>query len=342
MDAQLVDPQLINETRERYQVGPRYAEAYLRYHLGEQIQEFSSLKQVLEEPAPKPIWFDYALSSNWRGEIVSSMIAKEIPPTARRYLDVGCGFGGFVVAFSKLGLESHGIEIDTSRIKLAEANCADQGVQDRVMETSILEEDLVSRLGTFDVITMIDVIEHVPDVPKTVRNVVELLNPGGLLLIEVPNKDGLVAVAHDGHFNLFGITQLPRLDAIQYHKAFFAFEYDVGDYYRLDFYLRQLAENGCQSQLLPIPDQRYQRYHRFRDTWPLFRELRTSYQRYRAETAKALPRPLDRKVRVVSEAYQRRMAAAFLVGVVSRKARMQFKTTYLTDFWTILARKEPK
>ena len=86
------------------------------------------------------------------------------------------------------------------------------------------------------------------DVPKALQNIVCLLRPGGMLALEIPNKDSLFFVASDGHFNLFGITLLPRPEAIEYHRKFFPFEYDVGYYHPLDFYETELKRLGSQPK----------------------------------------------------------------------------------------------
>ncbi len=265
---------LYKEVQTRYGVGPRYAQAYLALWLeGREPQATLTLQDILNTPPPTPMWFDYAMSTNWRGQAVADLLATRIPTSARRYLDVGSGFGGFLVAFAKRGLEVCGIEIDPQRIELANANCLDFNLSDCIFPISILETDLKVRLGTFDVITCIDVIEHVLDVPKAIANMVELLNPEGILFLEIPNKHSLYFVARDGHFELFGITLLPRPAAIEYHRSFFDFTYDVGDYFPQEYYRDEFARHECQFEVLATN----QFKHNLTDSW---RKVQAEYRRY--------------------------------------------------------------
>ncbi len=225
------DSQLISDVQEKYGVGKKFAISYLDYWFRARGRDFSCLSEIINSPQPEPTWFEFAMSTNQRGEEFAKTVAPHIPTNAKRYLDVGCGFGGFLVGFSNLALEVVGIEIDPERIEFAEANTKDHGLSDCVFKHNILLGNIQNRLGSFDIITCSDVIEHVLDVPKTISNMVGLLNPGGILVLKIPNKNSINFVGSDGHFRLFGITLLKREDAMRYFSKFFNFEYDVGYYF---------------------------------------------------------------------------------------------------------------
>jgi len=323
--------QLLSEIQSRYGVGPRYAQAYLLPWLGGGEKTFHSLKDILDLPPPRPMWFEYAMSTNWRGQAVSELLASYMPKTAHRYLDVGCGFGGFLVAFAKLGMEVYGVEIDPQRIQLAEANCLDHDLKDCVLADNILDEALVNRLGRFDVITCIDVIEHVLDVPKALLHMTGMLNPGGILMLEIPNKHSLSFVARDGHFELFGITLLNRNDAIEYHKAFFNFEYDVGDYYEIDFYRHEIEKCGCHFELIGA----------IRTPRDFLSRMVASYKRYRVEQYPKLPFSLRAKIRSRFVRFLFMLAGDGLRQVWSKAGRIALRRKYLSDFWRVLVTKGP-
>lgn len=336
IDVKQDQTQLITDVQDRYGIGPSYARAYLDYWFRTRDREYASLQKILDLPPPEPMWFEYALSANWRGQQVCQLIAQYVPRTAQRYLDVGCGFGGCLVAFSKLGMEVRGIEIDAQRIGLANANCLDQNLSNCVLQASILDDDLVSRLGTFDVISLVDVIEHVLDVPKTLRNTVELLSPGGILVLEIPNKHSLNFVAHDGHFGLFGITLLQRPDAIEYHKTFFGFDYEVGDYYDLDYYQHQLEELGCACSLLTSPLHPPRRLGKIGS---LLLAMLRSYIEYRGKDRPSLSPRLNRKIQTQLAKYLSILVQDFTCLVVHPRGIGLFQNKYLTDFWTLMAQK---
>jgi SAM-dependent methyltransferase len=241
------------------------------------------------------------------------------------------------VAFSRAGLDVQGIEIDDVRVELARANCADHGLHGCVHQGSVLDSNLLSRLGKFDVITLVDVIEHVLDVPKTLLHVVDLLNTGGVVLFEIPNKYSLEFVAHDGHFNLFGITLLSRPDAMEYHKAFFGFEYDVGEYFDLEFYTDQLGRMGCKSALIASP---LHPMRTFDDFGSLQQAMRRSYAEYLSSTATTISPALHDKIRAAITRYETCLAEDTTPAETEFQRREVFQTKYLTDFWTVVAHRD--
>lgn len=322
------------EVMRRYGVGPHYAGAYLSYWTRARGHAVRSLDEIFARPEPEPMWFDFAMSANWRGEQLAQRLVPLLPPGARRYLDVGCGFGGYLVAFARRGLDVAGIEIDPVRIELSRANLADEGLGDRVQELSVLERGLADRLGTFDVITCIDVIEHVDDVPTAIARMNELLRPGGVLVLEIPNAEAAASVARDGHFGLFGITLLDRADAIEYHRRSFSDPYDVGEYHPLDYYEASFAALGCSARLLePGPAAPAPRSAR------ILRPLLAGLRRYRAEVRSALPERLRRLVDRRFAAYLGRVGASWAMRSLGPRFRRRFDLRYLPEFWTLLVTK---
>lgn len=327
---------LVGAIVNKYQVGPLFAKAYLTYWQESRGQTFTNLQEILDLPAPQPMWFEYALSTNQRGKALYQCLLPHLTTSPRRYLDVGCGFGGCLVAFAAHNMEVIGIEPDVQRVGFSQANCQDHGLADVVYPLSILEDNLRDRLGTFDLITCNDVIEHVLDIPTALENMVALLNPGGVLFLEIPNKHSLNFVGRDGHFNLFGITLLERPDAIEYHRHFFGTEYDVGYYYGLYLYQDKLEQLGCRPHLIPselhaprplhaasaLVDTALQRHHQFclnqKDKLPAFltAKINTHFRFYLATLVEDL------------------------AGLSTGERDFDwFQQKYLMDFWTLMAQK---
>lgn len=326
------------EVQQHFGIGSHFTEAYLDYWFSIPERRRESLQEILGLPQPLPMWFDYALSTNMRGDAITALLAPHLPTNAKRYLDVGCGFGGFPVAFAKLGMEAMGFEIDSERAAFAAANCLDHGLSDCVFEASVLDPDLAERFGTFDVITLIDVIEHVLDVPLTLRNVANLLNPGGIVLFEIPNRLDLSFVAHDGHLSLYGITLLRRPDAMRYHHAVYHSDnYDIGEYFPLAYYRRMLRQFGCNTTVLRNP---MFSYRQLADARPLLMSAFESYMDFSASRAHELSLELRSKIQRASERYFSR--ALWDLGMAERypERAQAFMGKYLTSFWTLLATKE--
>jgi SAM-dependent methyltransferase len=331
-------PALVSEVQAYYGIGPRFAQAYLDYwHLGFE-HTFEHLTQIRKLPPPASVWFDFALTANSRGEQTARLVAPHIPQEARRYLDIGCGYAGSMVAFSKLGLEVIGIDINHQLLDLARANCLDHNLQDCVFYADILEHGLVERLGKFDIITLLAVIEHVEDVPQTLKNAVSLLAPGGILVLDIPNKYSLTFVAHDPHYNLFGLTLLERPLAIEYFQDFFTLDYDVGDFYELEYYQSLLQNQGCTSELILSPQNRPGRLL----TFPL-RALSTftGYLRYQRHTKPRLTESLAAQVKKHFHHYLAELRRDLFRQSWRADDLNSFQLKYLTSVWMLKATAPP-
>ncbi len=105
-------------------------------------------------------------------------------PPGGRLLDVGCGGGFFLKAAGAAGWTAEGTEISR---RLADYARDVVGVK---VSLGTLEE-LRWPPGTFDVVTLFDVLEHVPDPPRTVAEAGRLLKTDGLVLISTPDYDSL-------------------------------------------------------------------------------------------------------------------------------------------------------
>jgi 2-polyprenyl-3-methyl-5-hydroxy-6-metoxy-1,4-benzoquinol methylase len=102
-----------------------------------------------------------------------------------RLLDVGCALGDFVEVAREEGWDAEGVEISS----FAAAEGRRRGL---TIHCGILE-DLGLEAGSYDVITLYDVIEHLIDPVRTMREVARLLASGGVVHIVTPNVGGLQA-----------------------------------------------------------------------------------------------------------------------------------------------------
>jgi SAM-dependent methyltransferase len=94
---------------------------------------------------------------------------------AGRLLEIGCAYG-FFLQEARAYFEVQGIEIAAD----AAAYARQQGLEVR---PGIADADTLAPLGTFDVIVLLDVIEHLPDPAGTVALIAEHLAPGGIVVM---------------------------------------------------------------------------------------------------------------------------------------------------------------
>ncbi|HPI91491.1 MAG TPA: class I SAM-dependent methyltransferase [Deltaproteobacteria bacterium] len=103
-----------------------------------------------------------------------------LPPGRRRILDVGSGPGFFLLHGKQRGWLPVGIEPSGH----AASYSRDLGLN---IVNDFLDERTARELGTFDVVHMREVLEHIPDPVSMISLSRELLDRGGILFLSVPN-----------------------------------------------------------------------------------------------------------------------------------------------------------
>lgn len=112
---------------------------------------------------------------------------EQLAPGRGRILDVGCAFGYFLEAARRRGWDVEGIDLSEHAVAYARQHLGDAAVHTGQLEQAGLP------LGSFDVITLWDVVEHFPDPVEKLAYCRELLKPGGLLVLSTPDIGSPVA-----------------------------------------------------------------------------------------------------------------------------------------------------
>ncbi|MBK8977836.1 MAG: class I SAM-dependent methyltransferase [Planctomycetes bacterium] len=115
-------------------------------------------------------------------------------PTDRpaRILDVGCAAGYFLRVMQDLGHDVRGVEVSEAIAGDAQASLGAERVWVGTLD-SVPREQPGFEPGSFDLVSMWDVIEHVPDPQQLLRDALAMLRPTGHLLIETQNVDSRFA-----------------------------------------------------------------------------------------------------------------------------------------------------
>jgi len=106
------------------------------------------------------------------------------PRNAMRLLDVGCATGGFLSEAQSEGWKCLGVELSEYAVDIARGEF---GIH--VLRGDIFHHDL--KCDEFSLITMWHVLEHVIDPVATLKQAYRLLEPGGMLFVELPNWNSL-------------------------------------------------------------------------------------------------------------------------------------------------------
>jgi 2-polyprenyl-3-methyl-5-hydroxy-6-metoxy-1,4-benzoquinol methylase len=147
-----------------------------------------------------------------------AIINKWSPQAAgpRRLLDVGCATGFFLEAAKAAGWDVYGVEANPYAVDYARKNGLD--VRNEMIE------DTTFAPGTFDAITLFEVIEHVHEPMAILRKVRDLLRPGGVAYVYTPNFDCAerLIMGQEAHF-IWGSNHLqyftPETMATAFQRA---------------------------------------------------------------------------------------------------------------------------
>jgi 2-polyprenyl-3-methyl-5-hydroxy-6-metoxy-1,4-benzoquinol methylase len=116
---------------------------------------------------------------------IRDFVTQVAPATGQTLLDIGCGPGQFIDLARNAGFTVTGLEYNPVLAARARARSGAD-----IIEGDFLSIDLGDR--RFDVVTMLDLIEHVSDPVAALARCRELLNPGGRLVVYTPNHASLI------------------------------------------------------------------------------------------------------------------------------------------------------
>ena len=142
-----------------------------------------------------------------RRRILEQLIVRVVrPPEGARVLEVGCGTGHNLAMLGKFG------ELDASELDSSARALSTKRLGREVKEAKLPDLSMFKR-NSYDLIALLDVLEHVPDDLGSLRAIHRRLKPGGALLLTVPANPWMWS-AHDAahhHFRRYTSKQLEEL-----------------------------------------------------------------------------------------------------------------------------------
>ena len=116
-------------------------------------------------------------------------ISSWMPLNNLTVLDVGCGGGILADSMARKGATVLGIDLASKALKVAQLHALEAQTQ-RVKYQEISAEALAAQQpGTFDVVTCMEMLEHVPDPAAVVKACADLVKPGGYVFFSTINRN---------------------------------------------------------------------------------------------------------------------------------------------------------
>jgi 2-polyprenyl-6-hydroxyphenyl methylase/3-demethylubiquinone-9 3-methyltransferase len=146
-----------------------------------EIAKFSALAHRWWDPNSefKPLHAINPLRLNW----IKSFVDLE----GKKVLDVGCGGGILAESIAQSGAHTCGIDLSEKALKVAELHALEVGATllYRAISAEALAEEEPEQ---YDVVTCMEMLEHVPDPSSVVRACARLCKPGGTLFFSTLNR----------------------------------------------------------------------------------------------------------------------------------------------------------
>ncbi len=114
-------------------------------------------------------------------------VDKRAPLKGRTVLDIGCGGGLMAEAMAARGAKVTGIDLSEGALKVARLHLKESGRQVEYLHISA-EALAAERPASFDVITCLEMLEHVPDPASVIRAIAAMLKPGGEAVFSTLNR----------------------------------------------------------------------------------------------------------------------------------------------------------
>ena len=146
-----------------------------------EIAKFSALAHRWWDPNSefKPLHAINPLRLSWLKSFVNI--------EGKNVLDVGCGGGILTESMAQSGANTTGIDLSEKALKVADLHALEVGA--RVHYRSIAVETLAEEQAEqYDVVTCMEMLEHVPDPASVVRACAKLCKPGGTLFFSTLNR----------------------------------------------------------------------------------------------------------------------------------------------------------
>jgi len=160
-----------------------YSEAYRKKHT----------PSIKKDSSPEDLFNVYSKFQSERINLIKGYLDKK-----SKLLEIGCSAGMFLFHVRDYVAEVFGIDYDLKSAEFASKICECKVFTDNIEKTDLNE-------GTFDVICLFQILEHIKNPIEFIKKIKKYLKPNGVLYIEVPNLHDALIFAYDlpNHYDNF-------------------------------------------------------------------------------------------------------------------------------------------
>lgn len=106
----------------------------------------------------------------------------------KKVLDVGCGGGILAESMAREGADVTGLDMGKEPLEVARLHALETGIQLTYIQSTI-EQHAQDNAGMYDVVTCMEMLEHVPDPLSVIRSCSALVKPGGHVFFSTLNRN---------------------------------------------------------------------------------------------------------------------------------------------------------
>lgn len=156
----------------------------------DEIAKFTTLAEQWWDKtgAFKPLHDINPLRLDWIDEMCFAVLGS--PLAGKKVVDVGCGGGILSYSMALKGADVLGVDLGEANLKAAQIHNEKMGTSDTLAFACVPVEQLADeKAGQFDVVTCMEMLEHVPSPQSVINACFKLLKPSGVLVMSTINRN---------------------------------------------------------------------------------------------------------------------------------------------------------
>lgn len=183
LNTQTPNPQDQTQQSATQNAQPNYTHTHANVDAAE-VAKFNDLAEKWWDTTAEfaPLHKINPLRLNWIDQHANGLAGKKV-------LDVGCGGGILAESMARRGADVLGIDMGEAPLAVAKIHAAEQGVTNINYQQTPVEALVPEMAGEFDVVTCMEMLEHVPDPSSIVAACQKLVKPNGLVVFSTINRN---------------------------------------------------------------------------------------------------------------------------------------------------------